>query len=1685
MDSASCCSGLFCYRGPRPGWFDPGSCQAITDGVDWVVRAHDDASGAHDALLPRATLFNGAFASANSHLMDYAGLGRLQMLVAPAPETEATHLSAGTYEASSPAGMTFPISPTNIPHTRDGRLVYLDMNGDGLRDVLDLSGGAAAQIRLNSGRGLVEATPAYLPGVAPVDVYSGRTTGDVRVADFNQDGREDFLLLYEGDPMVPGDSVFMLHYATDAGFVRHRVDVLDAEPIYIPEFAGVPAFRSWNTVQLGDIDGDSEIDIVASNYDRLTSLTSLDERPDLLSDIRYGQPLDAAGEPRFEPLSAVRVHYARVNGGHAIRSLPAGQPSRVLYHAPSSCEFPQRCLRKGLTVVERHSELTATGDLLSDPDDEVQREQLYAHFEYTYRDGVVDTQGQGFLGFAQREVVQWDALPEAPFRRDWARTEWTFDLTTRAADGLTAFAGTPVALERHVLNLIDGRYHAQRLETELEHESPTGLNSHDGPPIIFRRPAGTRFFDYDLPEAPAELAGNPDFYLRTVTSIRYDDWSIPTRWRVSTEGGRQETMTATPARDVSTNLLARYGSIETSSLAPGFPRAAMRVDYEYDPSTQLVERMVANADDPQRIRITEFGRRASTGVVEVMNEYTWDPDSAPGAPPVLSRTGEVSYDTEQLYPTSIGVETGTTLLTSRLLVHPGLGVLQRMVGPNGATTEFRHDGFGRLREVRRVGADVIEYDHLPPTNPFDQFIVDVEASDGHHTQLTLDAFSRVRQRRELSEQPGVWWTSSSTFDARGQLARQTLPHTEGEAAPAHTMVRDDLGRVTTWRDPAGGETRVAYGSVGDGGAYDPRRMQVTTPRDNTYARYLDANGQTHRFVDPAGEEATYWYGPFGRIQHVDLPQDTFRTYEYDSNGLLDAVEDSRIGVEQYERDGFGEIFEIARPDGARVTLRRDGVGRVTRRVSDDGTAFFIYDVGPTGAGFLGTSVGEDGTSEIYSYDTEGRLSGITRGVVGASISQDYTYDPSTGRLESTRVTGPPGGLAGGAGVEFDYSNGHLTGVNSPELGRGIWRSLSLHPQGFVASEQYPETGLEVERDLDPTDRQLSWRSDVQDLEVTLDADGNVSSIVDGFDPAAGVQDFEYDDRGRLDLWSWAGTSFETDYAYDALGNVLENETGELTYDPGTTLLSGIEGMPVTHDPRGRVDSALGRAITWRDSDLFDEVQEMGTGQNVRFSYSANHARAAWQSSTGASALNLGGYRRYQDADGVRETFSVPGPTRTVAELVSVDGGALALRHVHDDHLGSTAVVSSATEEPTRFWRSPFGRLVDPADGEFLDGSTGIADLDPRFTTHRADGQTPSLGTTGAGFIHMRGREYDPALGQMLSPDPATPISSDVDGWNPYSYVVNNPSTLVDPSGYNPFDILVTGTNVIIDTGSATVTASDFLDFAQTIYNSHANPPFRDAQGDPRAAAYELFGFANGLGAWFFEFEPRRSIEDTARYEFFFTRGQAWGSAVGALGDMVMIGAGVAMMSGGEWLPFIGGGAGGEGAAVGTILGIKMWVAGAGLAAVGGAALSGYHGPRFNESIERLDRFYNERQPSGSSRPPAASAGRRAPSIRGRLRAAGTHGLPGGRQASGPFRYRPPEGYNPSDPLPRNGRNGGFIDRFGNEWQQGPYHGDPDLPFSHEWDVQLSARGRRWYERANPGHRAPDYINVRPDGYLSH
>jgi RHS repeat-associated protein len=73
---------------------------------------------------------------------------------------------------------------------------------------------------------------------------------------------------------------------------------------------------------------------------------------------------------------------------------------------------------------------------------------------------------------------------------------------------------------------------------------------------------------------------------------------------------------------------------------------------------------------------------------------------------------------------------------------------------------------------------------------------------------------------------------------------------------------------------------------------------------------------------------------------------------------------------------------------------------------------------------------------------------------------------------------------------------------------------------------------------------------------------------------------------------------------------------------------------------------------------------------------------------------------------------------------------------------------------------------------------GRKTMEPTIKSHKFTGK-PVSQTTG---LYYYRRWYDPAVGRFISQDPSTRVVSDPQSQNPYVYVRNLPTVLVDPSG---------------------------------------------------------------------------------------------------------------------------------------------------------------------------------------------------------------------------------------------------------------------------------------------------------------
>jgi RHS repeat-associated protein len=169
--------------------------------------------------------------------------------------------------------------------------------------------------------------------------------------------------------------------------------------------------------------------------------------------------------------------------------------------------------------------------------------------------------------------------------------------------------------------------------------------------------------------------------------------------------------------------------------------------------------------------------------------------------------------------------------------------------------------------------------------------------------------------------------------------------------------------------------------------------------------------------------------------------------------------------------------------------------------------------------------------------------------------------------------------------------------------------------------------------------------------------------------------------------------------------------------------------------------------------------------------------------------------------------STEGPVATVNLITERSGcsSTAPTRIAFDANLSTASVCSNPSQQVTFLFKDHLGSITAEVDAVPIPQVESIrarsfAEWGER---RHAGGQMPSLanpitligfatdrGFTGhemldeVGFIHMNGRIYEAVSGRFLSPDPIVQAPFDLQNYNRYSYVMNNPLSFTDPTGYS-------------------------------------------------------------------------------------------------------------------------------------------------------------------------------------------------------------------------------------------------------------------------------------------------------------
>ncbi|MGH8371653.1 MAG: RHS repeat domain-containing protein [Gammaproteobacteria bacterium] len=466
---------------------------------------------------------------------------------------------------------------------------------------------------------------------------------------------------------------------------------------------------------------------------------------------------------------------------------------------------------------------------------------------------------------------------------------------------------------------------------------------------------------------------------------------------------------------------------------------------------------------------------------------------------------------------------------------------------------------------------------------------------------------------------------------------------------------------------------------------------------------------------------------------------------------------------------------------------------------------------------------------------------------GAANEPSFTFAPSVyqyyadARIEPASVTTNMAQFI----VQYEYtSTGYLKQIeNARDTSEVYWQLDSnaavpaLSARGQVQAEVFGN-GIQSTRTYDPASGYLttiqsgkSGGSGIQNLSYVWEPLGNLSNRNDG---NRGLNEsFSYDTLNRLTgavLTNGSGNS-STGYAYDAIGNITsKSDTGTYTYG-GTagphavTSIAGVQPGTYQYDADGNMTDRNGTAITWNPDNLPTQIMQDANNSST-FSYAPDKHRYyqnANVSGTTETTVYIGDME-IVTRNGItdyRQRLSAYG--KDVGEfIVSTDVSHDQMTYILTDHLGSVDVVTDSTGATVSGTGWSFGAFGKRREATTWSGAPASATVSAdRDITHH--GFTNQEMLDNVGLQHFGGRIYDQNLGRFLSVDPVFQFPSNTQSLNPYSYVLNNPLSMTDPSGYTA-----------CDTGSATDNCPD----SGRVYQGHNDSGTMDRLAPAKLSAFD-------------------------------------------------------------------------------------------------------------------------------------------------------------------------------------------------------------------------------------------------------
>lgn len=760
------------------------------------------------------------------------------------------------------------------------------------------------------------------------------------------------------------------------------------------------------------------------------------------------------------------------------------------------------------------------------------------------------------------------------------------------------------------------------------------------------------------------------------------------------------------------------------------------------------------------------------------------------------------------------------------------GVETSITDENSHKSTYSHaDPFWRLTSTTVASGDALQattnnsYPVFPTTATYETSLLFNSNNSTLDTVTTVDVLGRpyLVQNRQ-SPTSSNYDTTYQQYDANGRVSKVFLPCSAAlggtcSGSSIKTLF-DALNRTTSVTD--GGNGMVSYTYTNNDVL---QKISPAPAGENAKSKSIeyDAMGRLTSVCEITGTtngggicnqtntQTGYWTTYLWDALHLNSVTQSAqggtsqsRGFTWDYLGRMLKENNPESGTTQYFWDSVtpdcgsqtnGDISETKNNAGGIICYSHDSLHRLqTTSANGSGCRVLAYDSTTTPANPLPTGVTVANTAgELVEAYTATSCSG------GSPITDEWFSYSSRGELTDVYESTPNSGGYYHSKAQY-FPNGNPSSLSAIPHQTAPWSfgidgegrvstvtngTTSLvtntvyNPDGQVATLTFGTADTDAYTYYSTTGRMKSYQFTVGGQSVignlTWNANGSLGSLAITQDPfnQPNVQTcgYGYDDLARVQNVSCTPPSSQTpiwaqSFRYDPFGNVSKSGTSTFqpTYSTSTNQITSVGGTGPIYDSNGNIQSmniAGAHAFTWDAN--FGNLLIMD-GRNLIYD---GLGRLVEQ--TGTAGIKQTLYTpigKLGIMSGQNVSYIVlPLPGGDGAEYIT---SASAPSHYHhSDWLGSTRF--SSTVSSTMFsdvGYAPFGEFY---------GLAGSADRS--FTGQREDVES--------GFYNFPYRQYQPAEGRWISPDPsgfsAVDIS-DPQSWNRYSYVGNRPLDSVDPLG---------------------------------------------------------------------------------------------------------------------------------------------------------------------------------------------------------------------------------------------------------------------------------------------------------------